>query len=385
MKPLNLFRIQLTSKRLLSFFSLASLMFSMALFSQIGQAQQQTQLSLADILIGLRSKKVTLNERNKLLSEAVKVRGITFALTSEIETELTTTGASGELLEAVRAKADSNPAMISVSLTTPVAGSTAAPDAVFYRNRANENNLRGELELALADYARAIEMNPNDVASYFNRARVYANQKSFDLAILDFDKVLELNPKDAMAYVNRAAIYEKKGNSAQATADYQKAFELDANNQNAKTNLKRLQDEQATALLKQKEAEQAKLSAKLPASANSFAPPTENVKPETPAPIAPSNAPQSIELGQLNSVALKLAMPIYPEMARRLNAQGKVVVQIALDEEGKVVSAKATTGNSLLRGVSEDAARRSKFKPATASGQAIKATGFVIYNFVDAP
>ena len=67
-------------------------------------AQAPAQLSLADILIGLRSKKVELPERNKILTDAVLARGITFSLTPEIEKELEATGADQGLVDAIRKK-----------------------------------------------------------------------------------------------------------------------------------------------------------------------------------------------------------------------------------------------------------------------------------------
>src|SRR5690242_289430 len=67
-------------------------------------SQAPAQLSLADVLIGLRSKKVELPERNKILTEAVLGRGITFSLTPEIEKELEATGADKGLVDAIRRK-----------------------------------------------------------------------------------------------------------------------------------------------------------------------------------------------------------------------------------------------------------------------------------------
>src|SRR5690348_816466 len=64
-------------------------------------AGQAVQLSLADILIALRSKKVTMPERNKILTEAVLQRGITFSLTPEIEKELEATGADKDLIDSI--------------------------------------------------------------------------------------------------------------------------------------------------------------------------------------------------------------------------------------------------------------------------------------------
>ena len=68
-----------------------------------------------------------------------------------------------------------------------------------------------------------------------------------------------------------------------------------------------------------------------------------------------------------------------------MNIKGKVTVQVTLDEEGKVISAKATNGHSLLRAVSEEAVRNSKFKPALVGNRPVKATGFITYNFIDNP
>src|SRR5438445_13006491 len=70
--------------------------------STIAAFAQGVQLDLADILIALRSKKLTLPERNKILTDAVATRGTTFALTPEIEKELSVTGADKDLVDAIR-------------------------------------------------------------------------------------------------------------------------------------------------------------------------------------------------------------------------------------------------------------------------------------------
>jgi TonB family protein len=368
MTSLFLSPIKLSRPKLLSFFSLTTLILSFCLICQTGQAQQ-VQLSLADILIGLRSKKVTLPERNKLLTEAVRTRGITFTLTPEIETELQTTGADSELVDAIRQKnvrvkvalvPKPTPAPIPVATPTP----TPAPDFAFYRKRADESILKGEYDSAVNDYNKAIELNPKDAVAYLNRGRAYHSKTNYDLAIADFAKAIEINPKDLSAYLNRGDAFEKKGNPQQALGDYKKVVEIDAGNEAAKNNLKRLE---------------AELAPKTP-------PPPSPKEPEKTAVAAvtetPTSAPQTVELGQLNSLALKLAVPVYPAVAQRLNIQGKVTVQVTLDEEGKVVSAKAVNGQGMLRAASEDAIRNSKFKPTMVGTRAVKATGFVVYNFV---
>lgn len=75
-----------------------------AIFAVKPAEAKTAPLSLADVLTGLRSKKTNLEQRNNLLTAAVKQRGITFALTPEIEKELKTAGANAALLQAIRQK-----------------------------------------------------------------------------------------------------------------------------------------------------------------------------------------------------------------------------------------------------------------------------------------
>jgi TonB family protein len=92
--------------------------------------------------------------------------------------------------------------------------------------------------------------------------------------------------------------------------------------------------------------------------------------------------PKTISGGVLNSRARSLVKPEYPAAARAVNAEGAVNVQVTIDESGDVVSAAATSGHPLLRDVSVQAARASKFSPILLSGQPVKVTGVVVYNFV---
>jgi len=86
--------------------------------------------------------------------------------------------------------------------------------------------------------------------------------------------------------------------------------------------------------------------------------------------------------GVLNGKALKLAKPYYPQSARDSGASGTVVVQILIDETGKVISARAISGHPDLQKVSEDAALESEFSPTRLEGKPVKVTGVIQYNFV---
>jgi len=86
--------------------------------------------------------------------------------------------------------------------------------------------------------------------------------------------------------------------------------------------------------------------------------------------------------GVLNGKAISMPKPFYPPEARSARASGVVVVQVWIDESGNVLRACAVAGASQLRRVSELAAYSSKFSPTKLSGQPIKVTGVITYNFV---
>jgi periplasmic protein TonB len=90
-----------------------------------------------------------------------------------------------------------------------------------------------------------------------------------------------------------------------------------------------------------------------------------------------------VNVGSLNSRAINLASPAYPPAARSMRAGGQVAVQVMLDEDGNVISARAVSGHPLLRGSAEAAARRSRFNPIRVAGRAVRASGIITYNFVN--
>jgi protein TonB len=100
------------------------------------------------------------------------------------------------------------------------------------------------------------------------------------------------------------------------------------------------------------------------------------------APPPPAPAPRApVSGGVLNGAAITLPAPVYPDGARRMRVEGTVEVEVMIDENGKVVSAKAVTGPVVLRDNAVQAALRAKFTPSKLSGQPVKVTGKILYNF----
>jgi protein TonB len=107
-----------------------------------------------------------------------------------------------------------------------------------------------------------------------------------------------------------------------------------------------------------------------------------NIADEPPPPPAPTPPRAPISGGVLNGKAISLPKPSYPQIARSAHASGTVVVQVVIDENGNVISAHAVSGHPLLQAVSVAAARNARFSPTKLSGQPVKVTGVITYNFV---
>jgi periplasmic protein TonB len=112
-------------------------------------------------------------------------------------------------------------------------------------------------------------------------------------------------------------------------------------------------------------------------------PPTKPSPPKTPTPTpTPPKITGPVSGGVVNGKATSLPKPPYPAAAKAVRASGTVSVQVLIDENGNVVSASATSGHPLLRSAAEQAARSAKFSPTMLSGQKVKVSGIITYNFV---
>lgn len=103
--------------------------------------------------------------------------------------------------------------------------------------------------------------------------------------------------------------------------------------------------------------------------------------PPKPPPAAVKKPAPPRSIGVVNSIAIRLPKPPYPAAARQMRAEGDVQVQVTIDEQGNVISARSLDGHRLLRTAAENAARRAKFTPTLLSKVPIKVTGIIIYKF----
>lgn len=121
------------------------------------------------------------------------------------------------------------------------------PDfAEAYNNRGFVYAKQGNYEKAIADYTKAIQSSPidpytlnkqgiritftdqrqNQVKAYNNRGFAYAEQGNYEKAIADYKKAIELDPSYALAYWNRGVARTKLGDKQGAIEDFQTAAKL---------------------------------------------------------------------------------------------------------------------------------------------------------------
>jgi len=65
------------------------------------------------------------------------------------------------------------------------------------------------------------------LAAYINRGNAFKNKGDFDKALANYNKAIRLDPTLAVAYCNRGITWKLIGDYGKAMADYDKAIQLD--------------------------------------------------------------------------------------------------------------------------------------------------------------
>ena len=84
--------------------------------------------------------------------------------------------------------------------------------------------------------------------------------------------------------------------------------------------------------------------------------------------------------GMLNGKAIYMPLP----ENQTGQPGGVVMVQILIDEQGSVIDAKAVSGPPMLHAAAVNAARLARFMPTVLSGEPVKVSGTLAYNFAKA-
>ena len=84
------------------------------------------------------------------------------------------------------------------------------------RRRHDTDRERKALRAALADYGRAIQLQPHSVEAYFGRGRIHHALADYPAALADYQRALELDPYYGDALCNTACAYALQGQTALA-------------------------------------------------------------------------------------------------------------------------------------------------------------------------
>lgn len=103
----------------------------------------------------------------------------------------------------------------------------------FVRSRANWLHRKGQLDAALKEYARAIELDPSDVQGYDYRADIFLDQGEYERAIAEYNHAIRIKPDYPAAYYSRGRAYEKLDRIEDAKRSYRQALAIPAKDRTA--------------------------------------------------------------------------------------------------------------------------------------------------------
>lgn len=105
---------------------------------------------------------------------------------------------------------------------------------------------------------------------------------------------------------------------------------------------------------------------------------------ETPSPIKKVSA-KRISESELRAAAVDIPNAEFPVVAELSGRNRKVEVQVVVDENGDVTSARGTSAEEILNIAAEDAAKKAKFAPAKLAPVPTQVFSVISYDFISLP
>ncbi len=116
--------------------------------------------------------------------------------------------------------------IIAVMPACHIATANTTDDAKNFFSSAEIKFGNNDVEGALVDYSKAIELNPTFADAYNNRGSIKSDLGDIQGATADFAKAIEISPSFITAYLNRAALKLDQSDKQGATADLLQAAKL---------------------------------------------------------------------------------------------------------------------------------------------------------------
>jgi tetratricopeptide (TPR) repeat protein len=94
-----------------------------------------------------------------------------------------------------------------------------------WSKRAQLHSQLRDWDAAIADFTKALSLDPQDATIYVERAWVYGAKENYPAAFADYDKAIALQKNSTDAFVGRGDLHRSRGDRAKAAADYNAAIE----------------------------------------------------------------------------------------------------------------------------------------------------------------
>jgi protein TonB len=120
-----------------------------------------------------------------------------------------------------------------------------------------------------------------------------------------------------------------------------------------------------------------------PTPVSDSSPVTPEKKPVAPSPAPPMSAvqPPAEMRNPVAAIPISQATPVYPEIALRTRASGSVVLELQIDEQGKVTKATPVSGPNIFYNAAVAAAMKWRYKPASIGGVNVSSGSKVTMDF----
>jgi tetratricopeptide (TPR) repeat protein len=115
-------------------------------------------------------------------------------------------------------------ALLAISLAGCLPSFDPEAEEHFYQGieyRRQKNNA-----LAMEEFTRSIELDPDYYYAYYNRARVYYENGELESCLADYNKAIELSPDNVYWIIERGFLYLELGDQEKAIVDLERSREL---------------------------------------------------------------------------------------------------------------------------------------------------------------
>ena len=114
---------------------------------------------------------------------------------------------------------------------------TKVEEAVASNNRGIKLLKEGKADEAIAEFQKAVQLDPNYTPARQNLGYAYDRQGRSEEAMVHYQKAVELDPKSPVVYNNLGVLYDKERRYDEAMAEFEKALRVNPGDATALKNL----------------------------------------------------------------------------------------------------------------------------------------------------